>query len=515
MDDKKGEPARSHQPGYCSQGATDAERYLKRLCDRSFLSLWSYASIFRDQGKTAPSGDGKEVCDLLVIFQDDVIIFSDKDCAFPDTGRSELDWCRWFRKAILQSADQVWGAERWIKTNPNRLYLDRRCTQPFPIQVPDPSKARFHRIVVAHDSARRCRQHFGRGTGSLMLMPRITGIEHITPGTDGFTPFAVGQIDPAKGYMHILDDTTLDILMTTLDTITDFVSYLTKKETLINSGRLLAAAGEEDLLAFYLAKLNDQGEHDFVLPGDYDGVGIDEGHWEEFVRSPQRRAQLEADEVSYSWDALIEKFTYHAINGTSYSMSHQGLANQEKLFRLFARERRTRRRMLAKAIIGLIEKTPRNQRGTRLILPSQAGDPYYVFAVVPHLPSVPYEEYREVRRKLLEALCMVAKLKFPDALDILGIATEVGIDNATRSEDAVYLNAREWNDDLAAEAKSLQEELGLLESLTRFQGKEYEFPSEALTRREHRTATPTRPKSLRNSPCPCGSGKKFKNCCKK
>jgi len=512
MDNEKNELGPSHQPGYCSQGVTVAERYLKRLCDRSFLSLWSYASIFRDQGKTAASGDGKEVCDLLVIFQDDIIIFSDKDCAFPDTGRLELDWCRWFRKAILKSADQVWGAERWIRTNPDRLYLDRRCTQPFPIKVPDLTKARFHRIVVAHDSARRCRQHLG-GTGSLMLMPRITGIEHITPEAEGFTPFAVGQIDPDKGYVHILDDTTLDVLMNTLNTISDFVSYLTKKEAFITSGLLLTAAGEEDLLAFYLARLNEQREHDFVLPADCHGIGIDEGHWEEFARSPERRAQLDADEISYAWDALIEKFTYHAINGTSYSMSHQGLANQEKLFRLFARERRTRRRMLAKAIIGLLEKTPGTQRGTRLVLPSHAGDPYYVFAVVPHLPSVSYDEYRQVRRKLLEALCMVAKLRFPDALDIIGIATEVGIDNATRSEDAVYLDAREWNDDQAAEAKSLREDLGLLKSLNRFEGREYEYPSETLSHREHKRNPATRPTSRRNSPCPCGSGRKFKKCC--
>jgi hypothetical protein len=31
-----------------SEGVTDAERYLKKLCDRSFLSLWSYTRIFND-----------------------------------------------------------------------------------------------------------------------------------------------------------------------------------------------------------------------------------------------------------------------------------------------------------------------------------------------------------------------------------------------------------------------------------------------------------------------------------
>ena len=116
-EDEGSEPIRHYQPVHRSEGVTAAERYLKKLCDRSFLSLWSYTGIFRDQGKTGTSGDGKEVCDLLVVFQDHVLIFSDKACAFPDTGHLALDWSRWFRKAILKSAAQVWGAECWINAD--------------------------------------------------------------------------------------------------------------------------------------------------------------------------------------------------------------------------------------------------------------------------------------------------------------------------------------------------------------------------------------------------------------
>src|SRR5690242_17585658 len=132
-------------PGINRQdGVTQAERYLKRLCDRTFLSLWSYPGIYRNQGQTAKSREGKEVCDLLVVFERHIIIFSDKDCQFPRSGNPGLDWSRWFRRAVLKSADQVWGAERWIKSYPGRLFLDRSCTQPFPIDLPDPATAKFH-----------------------------------------------------------------------------------------------------------------------------------------------------------------------------------------------------------------------------------------------------------------------------------------------------------------------------------------------------------------------------------
>ena len=72
------------------EGVTDAERYLGTLCDRTFLSLWSHQGVYKSQGMKGGKGHGKEICDLLVVFEDHVIIFSDKDCVFPNTGNLEL-----------------------------------------------------------------------------------------------------------------------------------------------------------------------------------------------------------------------------------------------------------------------------------------------------------------------------------------------------------------------------------------------------------------------------------------
>src|ERR1700676_3207603 len=94
-------------------GVTASERYLGELCKRSFLSLWSYPGIYRDQGRPGRKGDGKEVCDLLVVFENHVILFSDKDCRFGDSNSLGVGWARWFKRAVQESARQVWGAERW------------------------------------------------------------------------------------------------------------------------------------------------------------------------------------------------------------------------------------------------------------------------------------------------------------------------------------------------------------------------------------------------------------------
>lgn len=93
--------------------------------------------------------------------------------------------------------------------------------------------------------------------------------------------------------------------------------------------------------------LNERREHDFFAPEDGSGIILLEGHWDDFLRSPQRQAQVEANKVSYVWDRLTEKFSMHVLSDTLYSTTHPGIHNQERLFRFLAREPRTRRRMLA------------------------------------------------------------------------------------------------------------------------------------------------------------------------
>jgi hypothetical protein len=60
-----------------SRGSTASERLLADLGEQAFLNLWSYPNLFYDK-KQNGKGDGKELCDLLVVCGHDVIIFSDK-----------------------------------------------------------------------------------------------------------------------------------------------------------------------------------------------------------------------------------------------------------------------------------------------------------------------------------------------------------------------------------------------------------------------------------------------------
>ncbi len=486
-----------------SEGTTASEVYLAKLCQNTFLSMWSYPNICRDQGK---KNDGKEICDLLVVFQNHVIILSDKKCSFPYSDNLNLDWSRWYRKAIKKSADQIFGAERWLLQYPDRIYLDKSCTKKLPISLPTLENVKIHRIVIAHASSERCIAEIG-GSGSLKLIPRIVGDMHCDDGSHHCEPFAVGQIDPNKGYVHVFDDTTIGIVMDTLDTVSDFISYLESKEEFITSGKLNSASGEEDLLAHYLKELDSDGKHGLFVNPNSDSITLSEGLWDNFKNHPQRLAQIEANKISYMWDALIESFLTHLFSGTSRDFTFPSISHSEKALRFLARENRTRRRLLALSLSGLIEKTSKTQRATRTTLPSHEGDPHYLFLIMPRLKAKD-EVYRKVRGNLLSKYLMITKLHHPDAVNIIGIATETRFDKL-RSEDFSYYDASIWTDDEITQAKEYEKELkemGLLADKKMSRGKIKEYPDVELPKKKLKGRD-------RNKPCYSGSGNKYKKCC--
>ena len=378
--------------------------------------------------------------------------------------------------------------------------------------------AKFHRIVVAHGVAQACQKHFGGGSGSLIIKSNLIGEAHYTKTHPDYSVFTVGQIDPTKGYVHVFDEVSLDIVLKTLDTISDFVKYLEKKERFMSmSGRSIVATGEEELLAYYLTHLNRKNEHDFVFPKKYNGIYIEEGHWIEFCQSSERLSQIAADRSTYAWDRLIEQFIHHAVHQTRYQFDtviQSNLHQTELMLRFMARENRTRRRLLIDRLFVLIAQTPSNFKAISVILPSQPGDPYYVFLLLPWLPGIPEADYREARIKHLNDCCLVTKLKYPEALDIVGIATEAG-QSKSRSEDACYYDARQWNEEYKDDVIRLQQELEILVApkLTYATYRDYpseETKSESKSKQRSKFSMKGRD---RNAPCFCGSGQKFKKCC--
>ncbi len=146
----------------------------------------------------------------------------------------------------------------------------------------------------------------------------------------------------------------------------------------------------------------------------------------------------------------------------------------------------------------------------RCIPPRRKEDPYYVFLIFPWRKDKSELINREVRVKFLEASMRVFKLRQPDALDIIGIATESGRFYAEGgSEDVAYLDTRTWTTENDTEAKKIQEELGILVNPINQYVHEKEYPE---IKDDDKKVSQKNP---RNKPCFCGSEIKYKKCCSK
>ena len=276
-----------------SDGTTQSEMYLASLGRNAFLYLWAYPNLYRDQGATK-IGIGKELCDLLVVFGRDIIVFSDKHCNLKLSDRPEVAWKRWYRDAVVRSAAQVRGAVRWLRQYPNRVYLDQKCGRRLPIALP--SHPDFHRVLTCRGSADAAAKFWGGSSSLLVGNGPLAATDF---------PLQLGAFDEEGSLFHVFDEVALDSVLKTLDTVSDFCDYLRKREQFFRNTERVVASGEEELLGQYLLSEYRENEgHDFRPPSDANLVVVSEGFWDGWLASEQRAAKLRADAPSYSWDTL-------------------------------------------------------------------------------------------------------------------------------------------------------------------------------------------------------------------
>lgn len=287
-----------------SRGSTASERLLADLGEQAFLNLWSYPNLFYDK-KQGGVGDGKELCDLLVVCGDDVIIFSDKHIRYQEDKEVNIAWPRFYRKAIEGAVVQINGANNWMTRYPDKIFTDSACTQKLPIDLPPVEKRRVHGVVVAKGAHNAIQKILNDDSGSFMIMPSLKGQDAINFSQPGFMPFCVGDVNPGGMFVHVFDDVAIERVIEHLNTITDFTRYLNKRAAYLLSDRLALAHGEEELLANYLnTGIMTGGEYDFEPPrkkkAENAAVMTVQGEWSAYVLSERYFAKTLADDVSYA-----------------------------------------------------------------------------------------------------------------------------------------------------------------------------------------------------------------------
>lgn len=479
-----------------SEGLTLSEKKLVALGYQTFLRLWSYPNPYKLHS------DGQELCDLLVVFDNHIIIFSDKDCDYKDSGNPQIDWMRWYKRAILKSANQLIGAKNWIARYPDRIAIDAKCSQKFPLKIEITPETKFHLIAIAHGAAERCKSYFGGGDGGLLLNTRIVGDMHISEDCE---PFCIGKIfDPSRDFIHVFDDASYANVLHELDTIRDFIAYLDDRKTLLLSKGVIAES-ENDILAQHLRGVI-KGHSNALqqLSEGYTDVCFEGGMFEELKQSKEYLDWHERMRKSYFWDDLLQKTFFFIENGLSEGTTSPTIQELSKLFEIMACEDRAHRYCLSDGFLSFLSSISIGDRGTRMLLNPDEPDLCYLLLLLPRKEYMTEDGYRKVRKEMLLDYCAIVKAENPGISHIIGVAHESN-DEHYSSEDFLYFDASEWSLEQQEEAiatKREYEKMGILGQRTSTPHTFY-FEKPKMKGRD------------RNKPCPCGSGKKFKNCCGK
>lgn len=341
------------------------------------------------------------------------IIISVKEIEYRDTG-DKVGWERWRKAAIDKSVQQIWGAERWLRTTDRFQRSDGR-----EISLPPQHERKYHRISVSL-------------------------------GGRGEVPLRWGNL--GNGFIHVLDEYSLTEAFRELDTIADFVTYLTAVETLIERGvrPLFSGGGTEDLLALYVQNGPTFGivDEDGSVP---DRVIITEGIWKALIESEGYIARNKDMESSYAWDRLIEHFAEDLLTNGMFDMHSKQVTKNELALVAMALQPRGHRATLADSLLEFLGSSGA-QIASRVVVGTNATA--FVFLGRDSID-------RNFRAKELALRSWVVRGRCPSVSTVVGIATDRPMAGKTgHSSDIMYLHMPVWTDDDAVMLDGIQRDLG-------------------------------------------------------
>lgn len=305
------------------------EEYVNEIAYNSFIKFWCFPNP-KDE-----NGDKKEICDLLILFDEICLIISVKNYSFKG------DHKRYFKRTIDKAIKQIYGAERKLFNSSYQIEFihPERGNYNF---NPDEYKKIFRLII-------------NLGEGELF--------------------YIIGSDEINKDFIHIFNKDAFDTIFHELDTISDFVEYIEKREELFkrkdvmalpapdenytpetnieflnfsnrrdfnNKKSITITGSEKDLLAHYFHFNKDFSSS--IKSDEYTGIWLDlEGEWEEYIESKKVKAKKVEDEQSYFIDELVKREIINLTDG-------------DKISKVLLSFNRFERRLISKTFISFYEK---------------------------------------------------------------------------------------------------------------------------------------------------------------
>lgn len=269
------------------------EEIVNELAFNSFIKYWCFPNP-KDE-----NGDKKEICDLLILFEDICVIISVKNYTFKG------DHERYFRNTIDKAIKQIYGAER-------KLF-----SSSYQISFIHPERGKYDFIPEKYSKVFRLIINLGEGE-----------LFYIISFNEG-----------KKEFINIFNREAFETVFQELDTISDFIEFLEKRENLFknkdvimlsspdeeynteaniefleystkrefrNRKSITITGSEKDLLAHYLSFNRDFSSS--IKSDEYTGMWLDlEGEWNDYFSKKEVVAKKEEDRISYFIDELVRK----------------------------------------------------------------------------------------------------------------------------------------------------------------------------------------------------------------
>jgi hypothetical protein len=415
-----------------------SEGRLTEMVERSFLKPWSYSNPYRTKGK--------EIADVIVVCGDDVIVFSDKASVYCDDGQI-TSWSRWYRRTVSDSVKQLSGALRILTQENPTIYLDERASQSFPFELPLLAQRRIHLVAIARAEL-EC----------LTPWPGLFFDSTASPEK----PFRIEPLQVRDRPIHVFDALFMDTFLAELDTISDFVTYLNRREQVI-TGSVSTQFREFDLLMLHLLERSN-GQWGLLLSGSATPSAIPEGLWDDPYCIECRDRSRAEDQKSYIIDRLIDHFHAEYVSGRMLQDQNFPFAAHEEALRTIAKESRFGRRIIANEIVDILNETDQSTFWASTVESAEVAGVRYVWLAYPQ-PSKGIDDDAFSRSILnhLKDHIYVARSIFKSEL-LIGVA----FPNRAAAETSYFLvvfDGTKWTEDAQRGAEILRTEKGILRDL--------------------------------------------------
>lgn len=454
-------------------GTNESEKLINEVSDQCFMRLWNYPSPYRPQGKKSTLSDGKEICDHLVVFEDDILIISDKNGALTiensEGGISdtsiEIGWKRYYKNNIQGGLKQLDGAKRWILNYPNDIYLDTKCQHKIPSTVSISSKTKFHSILILGGMEEICHQI--TQTPHLMIEPILFNDDHID-FSFGKSPFPkIGIFHDQNGdFVHVFTRTTFQFLLSELDTVADFISYLNEREKYLPKADI-SFLSEPMMVSAYMQSFN-EGKH--FIPAtkkDWNELPYEAKN---FFQSHEYQIKKIDNEENQLWDELLKHFIEIVENEEMEVPANSDQVNDfTKALKSMAILPRLQRRAFSKMVSEQYLKAKKEQeKGSsklaRLILsPDHSNDSaiVHIFRSSKNCSDNEYQKYRKYRRNELSLYAQAVFQDYPQITKFFGLSREMPLDDGC-SYEIIYVERGNIDFSNDTELREIREKLTIL-----------------------------------------------------